>query len=150
MTEQEKCTYGIDVYLEWVQKEGLLITEDYGVNLHEVPTAHWPRYGCKGAAVHLKGRCDFSNMFLLDIAPGASTAPLKHLYEDVSYVLEGHGSTHVELADGRKHTFEWGPKSLFAIPLNARHRHFNGSGKERVLMVNTTDMPLVMNLFHNE
>ena len=148
MSEQNK--YGIDVYLDWVKKEGLPITEDYGVDLFKVPTADWARYACKGAVVHLKGRCDFSNMFLFDIAPGGSTAPMKHLYEDVSYVLEGHGSTQVEFADGRKHTFEWGPKSLFAIPLNARHRHFNGSGRERGLLVSTTDLPLIMNIFHNE
>src|SRR3990172_6782216 len=148
MSEQNK--YGIDVYLEWVKNEGLPITEDYGVDLFKVPTADWARYSCKGAVVHLKGRCDFSNMFLFDIAPGGSTAPMQHLYEDVSYVLEGHGSTQVEFADGRKHTFEWGPKSLFAIPLNARHRHFNGSGRERVLLVSTTDLPLIMNIFHNE
>ena len=44
MMEQDKTTYyGIDVYMEWVQKEGLPITEDYGVNLHEVPTADWAR-----------------------------------------------------------------------------------------------------------
>ena len=65
-------------------------------------------------------------------------------------MLEGSGSTQVEMADGTKRSFEWGPRSLFAIPLNVKHRHFNGSGRERALMVSTTDMPLVMNTFHNE
>ena len=32
-------------------------------------------------------------------------------------------------SDGRKHSFEWGPKSLFALPLNARYQHFNASGQ---------------------
>ncbi len=150
MSEQGNARYGIDSYLEWVAKEGLPVTEDYGVDLFKVPTADWPRYGCKGAAVHLKGRCDFSNMFLFEIAPGATTVLQKHLYEDVYYVLEGHGSTQVEFVDGHKHTFEWGPKSLFAVPLNAKHRHFNGSGRERALLVSTTSMPMVMNIFHNE
>jgi quercetin dioxygenase-like cupin family protein len=85
-------------------------------------------------------------MLLFEIAPGASTVPQKHLYEDVFYVLEGRGSTQVEFAGGRKHAFEWGPKSLFAIPLNTKHRHFNGRGRERALLVSTTDMPLFMNL----
>ena len=150
MSEQELPRYGVDSYLDWVETEGLPVTEDYGVDLLAVPLADWPRHECKGAAVHLKGRCDFSNMFLFEIAPGASTAPMKHLYEDVYYVLEGRGSTQVELKNGEKHTFEWGPKSLFAVPLNAKHRHFNGSGKDKALLVSTTDMPLVMNTFHNE
>jgi quercetin dioxygenase-like cupin family protein len=150
MTMQGMPRYGIDCYLEWVDKEGLLVAEDYGIDLFKVETAYWPRYDVKAAAVHLKGRGDFANMFLFDIAPGRSTASQRHLYEEVIYVLEGSGSTQLEFSDGRKRSFEWGPRSLFAIPLNARHRHFNGSGRERALIVSTTDLPLVMNTFHNE
>src|SRR6201997_5015408 len=147
---QQQARYGIDPYLDWLKGEGIPLVEDFGVYLFDVKTAPWPRYGVNGAAVHLKGRGDFANMFVLDIGPGKSTAPQRHLYEEVVYVLEGHGSTQVELADGSKRSFEWGAKSLFAIPLNARHRHFNGSGTERALLVTTTNMPMVMNVFHNE
>jgi quercetin dioxygenase-like cupin family protein len=150
MTIQSKPRYGIDPYLEWTEKEGLAVTEDYGIDLFKVETTTWPRYDVKAAAVHLKGRGDFANMFLFDIAPGRSTAPQRHLYEEVIYVLEGSGSSQLEFSDGRRKSFEWGPKSLFAIPLNAKHRHFNGSGRERTLIVSTTDLPLVMNTFHNE
>ena len=148
MTEH-KPRYGIDAYLEWVATEGMRVFEGYAVDLFAVETAIWPRYGVKAAAVHLKGRGDFANMFVFDIPPGGATAPQRHLYEDVVYVLEGTGSTQIEFADGRKKSFEWGPRSLFAIPLNARHRHFNGSGRERALIVSTTDLPLVMNTFHD-
>ena len=142
--------YGIDPYLDWVEKEGLPVAEDYGIDLFKVEMRHWDRVGVKGAAVHLKGRGDFCNMFLMELPPGGSTTPQRHLYEDVYYVLEGSGSTQIELADGSKRSFEWGPKSLFAIPLNAKHRHFNSSGRERALLVTTTDLPMVMNTFHNE
>ena len=104
----------------------------------------------KGAACHLKGRGDFASMFLFEIPPGGSSTPQHHLYEEVIYVLEGTGSTQLEFADGAKRSFEWGPRSMFAIPLNAKYRHFNGSGQKRALMVSTTNMPLVMNVFHNE
>lgn len=150
MINQAPALYGIDTYLDWVSKEGIPVTEDYGIDLFKVETALWPRYGVKGAAVHLKGRGDFANMFLFDIPPGAATTPQRHLYEEVVYVLEGSGSTQLEFGDGRKKSFEWGPKSMFAVPLNARHRHFNGSGRERALVVSTTDLPLVMNTFHND
>jgi mannose-6-phosphate isomerase-like protein (cupin superfamily) len=152
MTETSKPRYGVDAYLDWVEREGLPVTEDFGIDLYAVPTRPWPRYGdgVKGAAVHLKGRGDFANMFVIDVPPGGSTSPQRHLYEDVYYVLEGSGSTQLEFADGKKRSFEWGPRSLFAIPLNAKHRHFNASGRERALLVTTTDLPLVMNTFHNE
>jgi quercetin dioxygenase-like cupin family protein len=142
--------YGIDPYLEWVNKEGIPVVEDYGIDLFQVQTADWPRLGAKGAALHLKGRGDFCNMFLFEVPPGASSSPQRHLYEEVIYVLEGRGSTQIEFAGGQKHSFEWGPRSLFAIPLNARYRLFNASGRERALLVSTTDLPLVMNTFHHE
>ncbi|MFL6930326.1 MAG: hypothetical protein ACJ8FK_10475, partial [Xanthobacteraceae bacterium] len=150
MSEQQPPRYGIDPYLDWVKQEGLPVTEDYGVDLFQVPTADWPRYGVNGGAVHMKGRGDFTNMFVLDIPPGKSTLPQRHLYEDVCYVLEGSGSTQLEFSDGTKRSFEWGPRSLFAIPLNVKYRHFNGSGRERALIASTTDLPLKMNAFHNE
>ena len=65
-------------------------------------------------------------------------------------MLEGRGSTQLEFADGRKRSFEWGPRSFFAIPLNAKYRHFNGSGTQRALLVETTTLPMIMNIFHNE
>jgi quercetin dioxygenase-like cupin family protein len=150
MSEAQQPRYGIDPYLDWVKNEGLPVTEDYGIDLFSVKTGDWPRYGVKGAAVHLMGRGDFSNMFLFELPPGKSTIPQRHIYEDVFYVLEGTGSTQIEFADGQKRSFEWGPKALFSVPLNAKHRHFNASGTERALIVSTTNMPMIMNVFHNE
>ena len=148
---EDKPRYGVDPYRDWLGGEGIPVTEDYGVDLFAVDTAPWPRYGgVNGAAVHLKSRGDFANMFLFDIGPGRSTAPQRHLYEEVVYVLEGHGSTQLEFADGGRRSFEWGEKSLFAIPLNAKYRHFNGSGTERALLVSTTNLPMIMNVFHSE
>jgi gentisate 1,2-dioxygenase len=150
MDEDAKPRIRIDSYLSWIKKEGVAVVEDYGIDLFSVQTQPWARYGMKGAACHLKGRGDFASMFLFEIAPGGSSAPQRHLYEAIIYVLEGTGSTQIEFQDGTKRSFEWGERSMFAIPLNAKYRHFNGSGQKRVLMVNTTNMPLVMNLFHNE
>ena len=65
-------------------------------------------------------------------------------------MLEGSGSTQLEFGAGRQRSFEWGPHSMFAIPLNAKHRHFNASGNSRALLASTTDLPIVMNIFHNE
>jgi uncharacterized RmlC-like cupin family protein len=87
---------------------------------------------------------------VLDLPPGAATEPQKHLYEEVVYVLSGHGSTTIETSDGRKHSFEWGPKSLFALPLNATYRHFNASGRERARLSCTNNLCMMLNLFHNE
>ena len=141
---------GIDPYLDWVKAEGVPVVNDYAIYLFDVETKMWPRFGMKGAACHCEGRGDFASMFLFELPPGGASTPQRHLYEEVIYVLEGTGSTQVEFADGTKRSFEWGPRSLFSVPINARHRHFNGSGQSRALFVTTTDMPLIMNVFRND
>lgn len=150
MTEAPEPRFQLNPYLDWAKAEGVPIVEDFGVNLHRIGTAPWPRLAAKGAIVHLKGCGDQVSIFLIDLPPGGKTSPQKHLYEEVVFVLEGHGSTEVEAADGRKHVFEWGPNSLFALPLNLRHTHFNGSGQERALFASTTNLRLLFNLFRNE
>src|SRR5260221_11798147 len=131
----------LDPYAAWAANEGVPVIEDFGVDLLKVPTAPWRRFGIDGALVHLKGRGDFVSIFVLELAPGAKSAPQKHLFEEVVYVLSAHGNTTIETSDGRKHSFEWGPKSLFALPLNARYQHFNSSGRERAPLASTKYRP---------
>src|SRR5437868_14821381 len=90
----------IDPYAAWAANEGVPVTEDFGVDLLVVPTAPWPRFGIGGGVVHLKGRGDFVSIFVLDLAPGAKSAPLNHLFEEVVYVRSAHGYTWVEACDG--------------------------------------------------
>jgi quercetin dioxygenase-like cupin family protein len=150
MEQAQDARFLRDPYLEWVEKEGLPVADGFSVDLFGVETKPWPRYGVNGAAVHPTGRGDFVNVFLLDVPPGASTSPQRHIFEEVFYVLAGRGSTTIEGTEGRKHTFEWGPRSMFAIPLNTQYRLFNGSGTERARLAATTSLPVVLNLFHNE
>ena len=140
----------IDPYLDWADAQPVPIVEGYSVDLLDVETKPWPRYGMEGAIVHLKARADFTTLFLHKLPPGATSAPVRHMYEQLVYVLEGQGSTKIDGADGRDIAFEWGPKSMFALPLNARYQMFNGSGREPVVFAVSNFLPLVMNLFINE
>lgn len=139
-----------DPYLTWTKSEGVPIVEGFGVDLLDVSVAPWARFDANGAIVHVTGREDFISIFLLDLPPAKSTAPQRHLYEEIVYVLSGHGSTTIETPDGNKHNFEWGPKSVFALPLNATYRHFNTSGSESARLASTNNFSAVLNLFHNE
>ena len=146
----EPLAYGIDSYLEWVKREGLRTHEGIALNLFNIDTGDWPRYGVNGAVAHFKGSGDFCSMFLMEIPAGKATLPVQHVYEAIYLVLEGSGSTQLEFADGTKRSFEWGPRSFFAIPLNAKYRHFNASGTKRALLTSTTTAPLMMKIFHND
>lgn len=140
----------LDPYGDWVKGEGVPVTEVLGADLRKVETAPWARFDTNGAIVHLEGRGDYITMFVLDIPPGGKTSPQQHIIEEVIYVISGHGSTTIETSDGKKHSFEWGPKSLFALPLNARYQHFNGSGKEPARLCSANNTPVMVNLFRNE
>ena len=140
----------VDSYLDWVANEGVPVVSGFGVDLLAVETKPWARFGAGGAYVHTSGRGDFLNLYVLELPPGGETLPQKHLFEEVVYVLEGSGSTVLETADGQKRSFEWGPKSLFALPLNVRYRHFNGSGQKAARLSAVTNLPLMLNAFHNE
>lgn len=150
MDTLEQARLGIDSYREWLKAEGLRVVEGLAIDCFKVETAAWPRLDARAAVLHLDGRGDFCNMILSELAPGKSTAPQRHLFEEVVYVLEGRGSTQVVLPSGERRNFEWGERSLFAIPLNAEYRHFNGSGAGRALLVSTTNLPMMLNLFHSE
>jgi uncharacterized RmlC-like cupin family protein len=140
----------VDPYLDWIKKEGVPVHEDFGLNLHRLSTKPWDRFGVPGAVAQAKGRGDFMTVFVLEIPPGGRTIPQKHLYEESFLVLSGHGSTTVEDHTGASHTFEWGPNSLFAPPLNCRHQLFNGSGREPARVAISCNLPAVLNLFHSE
>jgi gentisate 1,2-dioxygenase len=139
-----------DPYLEWAGREGIPIVEDFGVDLLAVETGPWARMGARGAFVHVKGRGDYMSTFVCEIPPGGKTDPQQHLFEEVIYCLEGRGSTVVEAPNGQRHTFEWGPSSLIAIPLNTRYQHFNTQGNAPTRFCSATNLPLVMNVFHDE
>ncbi|MCH9053260.1 MAG: hypothetical protein IIA72_19745 [Proteobacteria bacterium] len=113
-------------------------------------TAPWGFTEAKGALVHLHGRGDYVSVFLHEIPPGGKTRPMGHCFEEIFYVLEGHGATTVTVSDGTKHSFEWGPKSLFSVPLNSPYQIFNTSGQEPAKLSSTTNLPMVLKLFHND
>ncbi len=141
----------VDPYQEWAEAQGIPLVEDFGVDLLTLPTARWERLGADAAFVHVKGRGDFIAVTVLDIGPGNATEAQRHLYEEVVYVLSGHGTTEVESPDGSiRHSFEWGPKSMFALPLNMRYRHYNVDGREPARLASTHNLPMMMKTFRSE
>ena len=141
----------IDPYLEFIRAEGLPVVESFGIDLLGVETRPWARMGAvTGSYVHTSGRGDFLDMYVMDIPPARATDPQKHLYEEVIYVLDGRGSTTIEASDGSCHSFEWGPRGVFALPLNARYQHFNTSGQRMARLAGVTNLPMVLNAFHNQ
>jgi mannose-6-phosphate isomerase-like protein (cupin superfamily) len=141
--------YMLNPYLDWAKAEGVPIHDGFAIDLITADAGPWARNDVRGAIVNLKGSGDFSTIFLYELPPGKNTSPQKHLFEEIIYVISGHGSTTIDVPEGGQHTFEWGPKSLFAIPLNTRHQHFNGSGSEPARLSSTNNLCMTLNLYHD-
>ena len=146
---QAEPGYLVDPYKDWAEGEGIPIHLDFGHDLLALETGPWDRYGARGCFAHTKGMGDFMSNYVLEVEPRKNTDVVRHLYEAFFFVLAGHGSAAVWLPDGSRRTFEFGPKALFAIPLNCKYQIFNGSGSEPVRLSVTNDAPLTINLYHN-
>lgn len=135
-------------YTDWVRAEGLdIISAHYVPNLHTAELKAWPRRGGHGVFINHEASRTSNDCYICEIPPGKELVAQRQLFEEMIYVLDGRGSTSVWNDAGKRVTFEWKAGSLFAIPLNAWHQHFNGSGKEPARYVAVTNAPMVINLY---
>ena len=150
--DNKALRYLIDSYVDWTDEQGVPVINAVGVDLLEVETQSWRCLGegVRAAFVNLAGRGDFVALQVIDIPPGGKTDLARHMFDEVFFVLNGHGSTHVEVGPGKTATFEWGPRALFSPPMNAPYRLFNGSGSETARVVCASNLPFAMNFFRNE
>jgi len=140
----------VDTYQIWQEKQKIPIIRGFFVeDIKKVELEPWDLKGGLGAFVVLDGTGGINDAYICEIPAGGKLKPQRHLYEEMIYVAKGHGATTVWQKDGKKHTFEWGPGSVFAIPLNASYQHFNGSGSEPARYFAVTNSSFMMNLFHN-
>src|SRR5258708_2100095 len=117
-------------------------TPGAGVSLSNMSAAI-PPLPCPGV------RADVSEPATWFQAPSRqSSVRARELCDEVIYVISGSGSTSGETPK-RTLSFEWGPRSLFAIPLNHPYRLHNGSGSEKVRFVSVNTIPIVYNLFRD-
>ena len=138
--------YLVDSYEDWALGEGVPIYRGNNVSLNALETQLWPRFGLRGAMCHLDGRCGFLTVFVMDI-DAAFSAPQKHLYEEICYVLRGEGETEIVSGDGSQRTITWKKGCLFSAPMNAQYRH-RSKGGARIVCFN--DLRYLMNLYRNE
>src|SRR5262245_5700135 len=137
-------------YERWVEDDLKLdLHRGYSAsNLKTVPGKPWAERAISAAFYDVIGAESLAGMYVGEIAPGTSSKPARQLCDDVIYVMSGRGSTTVETAKGPI-SFEWGPRSLFAIPLNHRFVLHNTSGKEPARFVSVNTIPIVYNLFRD-
>jgi mannose-6-phosphate isomerase-like protein (cupin superfamily) len=139
-----------DTFSEWLETQRIPVVRGFYIeDINTVELEYWDLKGVPASFVILDGQGGVNDAYICEIPPGGKSKPIHHMYEEMVYVTKGHGATTVWQKDGRKHTFEWGPGSLFAIPMNAYYQHFNSSGVEGARYYAVTNSCFMMNLFHN-
>ena len=148
MTHDLDTKFMVDPYLNGVKAEGVLIHAGPVLDLLTLEVQPWARFGMNGAICHVDGRCDFLTTFLFELDAGQSSAPVRHTYEEVFYVLSGEGESEITLSDGHTFIIEWAAKKLFAVPINAQVRHTAGRAGARIVAF--SDFCYLMGLYRNE
>ena len=134
-------------YDRFMEAQGVPIHRGIGVHkVQDLPMAPWKRLGGRGTAIQLLGTEHLWGMYVVEVPGAGALNAERHLYEETYYVVEGRGTTEVwHESESRKQTFEWGPGSLFGIPLNAWHRVVNATSSPAMLLAATT-APNILNL----
>ena len=114
-------------YQKWLDTEGLDVITDYMLDdVRTVPLKPWARKDCLGVHLCMAGAEDCDGAYICEIPAGGVVKPQKHLFEEMILILSGGpGKTEVWNPGGPKVTCNWQEGSLFAVPLNASHQHFN-------------------------
>ena len=145
------ATENLDPYYEWETTQEIptvtgLVIDD----LDTVELQPWDRIGGNAAFVNLGTKpSEKTSAFLCEIPGGESLKPMSMMCEQFVYVVSGRGATTVWNVDQPKRLIEWHAGSYIAIPVNAKHQHFNG-GSEPARFLSYHDMPTVMSVFRNE
>lgn len=135
-------------YTLWVKAEGLDIIDGiYVPDLRAIELKPWARRNGHGIFINHDASRTSNDCYVCEIDAGEKLTEQRQLYEEMILILSGRGSTSVWNDAGQKVSFEWQEGSMFAIPVNTWHQHFNGSGKEKVRFVAVTNLPPIMNVF---
>ena len=138
-------------YEGWIEREGLELIRGYSVdNVYTMPLKPWARTSGYAVRIQLDGTGDHNDALVCEIPPGKQLDPQKHLFEEITYILSGRGSTVVWYEGQRKNSFEWQAGSLFYVPFNAWFQHFNLSGDEPARYFSVTNAPVMLNLVRND
>jgi quercetin dioxygenase-like cupin family protein len=137
-------------YRRWVTEQGVpLESGNYQPDLNGLALHPWPRVGGAGVILNHDKSNESNDCWVVTIPPAQSLRPDKHLFEKMVYVLAGRGATRVWSAEGVEQAFEWEAGSLFSLPLNVRHQHYNGDGTVPARLLMVTNAPVVMNMFQS-
>lgn len=139
-----------NAYRHFLEREGLPILDgSYVYDARTVELADWKRRGGRGAYLTFSDQM-VADAYIAEIPAGGQLKPQHQLFEEIILVASGQGASSIWQKGGKKHSFEWQRGSLFAIPLNAWHEHFNASGSEPARFISLTSQPVAFEFYRDQ
>ena len=125
----------------WMEGQDIPIYRDIGVSrVQDLPLKKWDMMGGNATFIQLFGTEGMWGCHVLEVPGAGALKPIKHIYEQQYFVVDGRGSTEVweEGNEDKVHTFEWQKGSLWSVPLNAMYRVVNASSSPALLLGGNT------------
>ncbi len=74
----------LTTYQKWTESQGIPIHSESSIpNLKEVEVGDWKRLGARGAFIIFSAVADTNSAYILEVYPGGSVLPERHLYEEI-------------------------------------------------------------------
>lgn len=106
-TQVDNVMDNIPYYDKWQLGEGIPIVKTFFVqDLKKIEVKPWARTGGSGAFINMEGAEGTTGGYVSEVPAGKKLNPMRHLYEDLHFVLKGRGGTTVWNDKGAKQTFE--------------------------------------------
>jgi len=135
-----------DFYREWLKKSKMPMVEGYSLlDAAKQELLPWAEIGGRGLYLSFSGNVHMDGV-IQEIPVGKALDPRRHFYEQIVYVLGGRGYTNV--GNGNKpNKVSWGEGSLFTVPVNVMHRHFNSDPAHPARLLFITTFPFMIQVF---
>ena len=127
-----------DFYRDWIKTSKVPMVEGYSIlDAKTQEVQPWPEIGGRGVYLNFAGNVHMDTA-IWEIPDGKALIERHHFYEQIVYVLAGRGYTTFTQNKQQK-KFEWQEGSMFSIPMNLTHRHFNSDSAHpaRLLVIST-------------
>jgi quercetin dioxygenase-like cupin family protein len=135
-----------DFYREWIKSSKVPMLEGYSLlDAEKQEVMPWPEIGGKGVYLNFSGNVHMDGV-IQEIPPGKALEPKRHFYEQIIYVLGGRGYTTVG-GGNKPNKIAWGEGSLFTVPVNVMHRHFNSDPAKPARLLFITTFPFMLQVF---
>jgi gentisate 1,2-dioxygenase len=133
-------------YRRWLRVSKVPSVEGYAIlDARKQEVFPWPEIEGRGVYLNFSGNVHMDGV-IYEIPPGKALAPRHNFYEQNVIGLVGRGYT-IFGSGAKANKVEWGEGSLFTVPLNVLHRHYNADPAKPARLLAITTFPLMLQMF---